>query len=52
MIRMVNDGDPRSEVEKYFSEDEMKEFDKMRTELDNLKRENPRVKFWPVELDW
>jgi hypothetical protein len=52
MIRMVNDNDPRSKAEKEFLEEEMTIFDNMKAELAEMRRENPRAAFWPVETDW
>lgn len=52
MIRMVNDGDPRAEVEKHFSKEDMKKYENMRSELAELRKDNPDVAFLPVELDW
>ncbi len=52
MIRMVNDEDPREEVEKHFSKEAMKTYDKMRAQLDELRKKNPKAAFYPVETDW
>lgn len=52
MIRMVNDGDPRSEVEKRFSKQDMKTFDNMKAQLTELRKKNPKACFEPVETDW
>ncbi len=52
MISMVNYGRPRSEAEKYFNEEEMKIFDSMTEQLAEMRKENPKAAFWPVESDW
>ena len=52
MIRMINDGDPREEAEKHFSEEEMEVYDRMIAELAELRKNNPNAAFSPVESDW
>lgn len=52
MIRMVNEGDQRSEVEKHFNKEEMKIYDSMCAELAEMRKTNPKAAFWPVESDW
>lgn len=53
MIRMVNDGDPRTEVEKHFpKKKDMEIYDKMNAQLKELRKDNPKAAFWSVESDW
>lgn len=52
MIRMINDGDPRTKVAEHFSKEEMKTFDKMSAQLAELRKKNPKAAFSPVETDW
>lgn len=51
MIRMVNDGTPRTEVEKHFSSEQMKIYDSMCSELNELRKTEPNAAFSPVESD-
>ena len=52
MIRMINDGDPREKAERQFSKVDMRTFDKMRLQLEELRKDNPKAAFLPVETDW
>ena len=52
MIRMVNEGDSRTEAERLFSHDEIEIFDKMTVQLIELRKRNPKAAFAPVESEW
>ena len=52
MIRMLNDGNSRMEVERHFSKENMKTYDKMKVQLDELRKKNPKASFSPVESEW
>jgi len=52
MIRKVNEGKPRKEVEKYFSKEEMKTYDRMCAQLAEWRKKDPRAAFAPVENEW
>lgn len=52
MIRMVNDGDSREKVKKFFSGKDLEKFDNMRAQLARERKKNPKAAFYPVETDW
>ena len=52
MIWMVNNNIPRSEAEKEFSEEEMKTYDKLVSDLAELRKKHPEAAYSPVESDW
>jgi hypothetical protein len=52
MIYMVNDGNPRGEVKKHFSKEDMKTYDNMIVQLAKLREKDPNAAFSPVETDW
>ncbi len=49
---MVNENVPRSEAEKYLSEEKLRSFDEGCVELVEIRKKYPRTAFWPVETDW
>ena len=49
---MVNDDVPRSETEKEFSKEEMNTYDKMVSDLAELRKNHPEAAYSPVESDW
>ena len=53
MIRFVNDNDSREKAAKFFSEEQLVEyFDPMVKELKEMRKDDPKAAFLPVETDW
>lgn len=53
MIRLINDNESRKKAAEFFSEKQLvKYFDPMKKELKEMRKEDPKAAFWPVESDW
>lgn len=53
MIRLINDNESRKKAAEFFSEEQLvKYFDPMKKELKEMRKEDPKAAFWPVESDW
>lgn len=52
MIRMVNDGNAKTEVQRYFSKEDMKIYSNMCKELMEIRKKDPKAMLSPVESDW
>lgn len=52
MIMMINERKPRTEVEKHFTKEEIKIYDEMNAQLKELRKDDPKVNFSPIESEW